>query len=229
MSSRPPRRTPQQREASRSDKAVLDIDDLTPGQRARRERIVSAGLELLRDYDLDAIQVRDVAEHAGVAVSTVYRYFASKDHLFAAVFLAWQSSMRSSAPIVNARPDQAAEWLARNARLAIRAFELHPHFYKALVMITRSTDPHVRDIGALTTLDSERIFAAPLVGLAPDDRAAIVSVIGATLHVEIGSWLAGRKPISAVYESMNRIIHVLRLSPQQVDDDPGTAANPTTT
>jgi AcrR family transcriptional regulator len=211
MSTRPARPQPYRQDAAPA-KVPLDPQTLTPRQYARRERIIQAGLTLLFDHDYERIQVRDVAERAGVAVSTVYRYFASKEHLFAAVFLAWQSSMRSSAPIVSGDGVEAAAWLTRNAHLAIRAFELHPNFYAVLVMMSRSTDVHVRAIARLTTLDSERIFAEPLAGLDPDDRAAIVNIIGSTLHVSLGTWLAGATTIDGVYDTMTRVIRLLRLT-----------------
>jgi AcrR family transcriptional regulator len=51
-----------------------------------RERIVSAALELVASGGYVAAQVAAVAERAGVAVGTVYRYFPSKSDLFAEVF-----------------------------------------------------------------------------------------------------------------------------------------------
>lgn len=195
------------------DKTPLDPATLSARQYARRERIIQAGLSLLLERGIDDIQVRDVAERADVAVSTVYRYFASKEHLFAAVFLAWQSSMRSSAPLADGDGIEAAAWLTRIAHLAVRAFELHPHFYAVMVMMSRSTDPHVRAIARLTTLDSQRIFAEPLAGLDAEDRQAIVTVVGSTLNVSLGNWLAGATTIEGVYDTMARVIRLLRLTP----------------
>jgi AcrR family transcriptional regulator len=194
-------------------KTPLDPQTLTARQYARRERIIQAGLALLLERDVDEIQMRDVADRAGVAVSTVYRYFVSKEHLFAAVFLAWHSSMRSSAPVTSGDEQEAVEWLTRIAHLAIRSFELHPNFYPVLVMMSRSTDVHVRAISRLATQDSERIFAEPLVDLNPEDREAVVSVIGSTLNVSLGNWLAGATSIDAVYATMSRVIRLLRLTP----------------
>jgi AcrR family transcriptional regulator len=190
----------------------VDPQTLTARQYARRERIIQAGQALLGERSLDQIQVRDVAARADVALSTVYRYFASKEHLFAAVFLAWHSTMRSSAPVPAGNPEEAAAWLDRITHLAIRSYELHPNFYPVLVMVSRSTDPHVRSIARLTTQDSERIFAEPLEGLDPDDRAAIVNVIGSTLHVSLGNWLAGATTIDDVYATMRRVIRLLKLA-----------------
>lgn len=192
-------------------KVPLDPQTLTARQYARRQRIIDAGQTLLQQRALDQIQMRDVAAEADVALSTVYRYFASKEHLFAAVFLAWHSTMRSSAPVAAGDEQEAAAWLDHITRLAIRSFELHPHFYPVLVMMSRSTDPHVRAIARLTTLDSERIFAEPLGDLDPDDRAAIISVIGSTLHVSLGNWLAGTTTIDDVYTTMRRVVALLKI------------------
>jgi AcrR family transcriptional regulator len=59
----------------------------TEAQRAEtRGRIVGAALELIAEGGYVNAQVAAVAERAGVAVGTVYRYFPSKSDLFAEVF-----------------------------------------------------------------------------------------------------------------------------------------------
>ncbi len=57
---------------------------LPRGQQERRQRIIKAAITLLETGEYDAIQMRDVAERAGVALATIYRYFTSKEHLYAA-------------------------------------------------------------------------------------------------------------------------------------------------
>src|SRR3954465_11475369 len=54
-------------------------------QAARRERILDAAMELASDGGWDAVQMREVAERAGVALGTLYRYFPSKVHLLVSV------------------------------------------------------------------------------------------------------------------------------------------------
>src|SRR5881227_3699012 len=53
-------------------------------QLARRERILDSAMELAGDGGYDAVQMREVAERAEVALGTVYRYFPSKVHLLVA-------------------------------------------------------------------------------------------------------------------------------------------------
>ena len=59
----------------------------TEARRAEtRERIVGAALKLIADGGYVNAPVASVADRAGVAVGTVYRYFPSKSDLFAEVF-----------------------------------------------------------------------------------------------------------------------------------------------
>src|SRR5260370_20130664 len=62
---------------------------LSLARQARRERIIMAGFELLLAADYDSVQIRDVADRAGVALATVYRYFPSKEQLFGHVLMRW--------------------------------------------------------------------------------------------------------------------------------------------
>jgi AcrR family transcriptional regulator len=55
------------------------------GQKARYRRILRAAARLGAREDLERVQMQDVAREAGVAIATLYRYFPSKVHLFAAV------------------------------------------------------------------------------------------------------------------------------------------------
>lgn len=55
---------------------------------ARRDRVVAAALQLA-SHGYDAVQIRTVADRAGVAPSTVYKYFSSKDDLLVAALHRW--------------------------------------------------------------------------------------------------------------------------------------------
>ena len=52
---------------------------------ARRDTIVAAAVALAAEQGMDAVQVVPVAERAGIAAGTVYRYFPSKTDLVAAL------------------------------------------------------------------------------------------------------------------------------------------------
>jgi AcrR family transcriptional regulator len=62
---------------------------LTKDQQARRSRLIEAAREFAIDGGYTAVTMHDVADRAGVARATVYRYFASKDHLLIEAAAAW--------------------------------------------------------------------------------------------------------------------------------------------
>src|SRR3954470_22746843 len=48
---------------------------------------------LARDGGYEAVQMRDVAARADVALGTIYRYYSSKDHLLAEINLHWMQGV----------------------------------------------------------------------------------------------------------------------------------------
>ena len=62
---------------------------LTPAQQVRRERILDVAMGLAAEGGAEAVQVKAVASKARVSLGTLYRAFASKDHLLAEALLAF--------------------------------------------------------------------------------------------------------------------------------------------
>ncbi|WP_232835450.1 TetR/AcrR family transcriptional regulator [Actinocorallia populi] len=62
---------------------------LSKEQQARRARLVQAARDLASAGGYSAVTMHDVADRAGVARATVYRYFSSKDHLLTEVAADW--------------------------------------------------------------------------------------------------------------------------------------------
>ncbi len=55
-------------------------------KRARREDILEAARAIVGEVGVDGLQVRAVAQRAGVALGTVYTYFTTKESLHAALY-----------------------------------------------------------------------------------------------------------------------------------------------
>ncbi|MDN5796926.1 MAG: TetR family transcriptional regulator [Intrasporangium sp.] len=70
----------------------------TPAQVERYRRILRVVRELTMAKGEDAVQMQDVAQEAGVALNTLYRYFPSKSHLYAAVLASELEQLRDHAP-----------------------------------------------------------------------------------------------------------------------------------
>jgi AcrR family transcriptional regulator len=60
----------------------------TSAQQARYDRVIAAATEVLAAGGQEAVQMKDLAERAGVSLATLYRYFPSKDYVLLAVALA---------------------------------------------------------------------------------------------------------------------------------------------
>lgn len=60
-------------------------EPVSESQKDRYQRILRAASRLGSQHGLERVQMADVAKDAGVAIATVYRYFPSKNELFAAV------------------------------------------------------------------------------------------------------------------------------------------------
>jgi AcrR family transcriptional regulator len=94
---------------------------LTSAQQARRQRVVDAAMSLALDGGYEAVQMRDVAARADVAMGTVYRYFTSKDHLLAAALVHWVEQLDARLSQLPARGDAAAERVVDVLDRALRA------------------------------------------------------------------------------------------------------------
>jgi TetR/AcrR family transcriptional regulator, cholesterol catabolism regulator len=184
-------------------------EDLPPAQQARRARIVGAGLELLRTKEYDQVQMRDVAERAGVAIGTVYHYFGSKEHLFADALSEWATSLRDHVDRRPLRGTTNAERLAEALHRSVRAFQTWPQLVRVLMTLEASSDPFAAEIFARMNAAINEVYSETLVGLDDDTRRIVVKVAGATLDLLLRQWIMGRMPISEVYDQLAQATRVL--------------------
>ncbi len=67
--------------------------NLNPAQMKRRERILTATREIISSEGTEALNMKNVAEKAGVSRVTLYRYYSSREHLINDMALAWGLSL----------------------------------------------------------------------------------------------------------------------------------------
>jgi AcrR family transcriptional regulator len=76
-----------------------DDDDLPAAsslrgtQAQRRQRIIDEAHAMIVEGGDETVQIRDIADRAGVALGTAYRYFGSKERLFAEVYAQWSQRL----------------------------------------------------------------------------------------------------------------------------------------
>src|SRR5207247_7720477 len=105
---------------------------LSTRQQARRQRIVDAATALAAAGGYDAVMMKDVAARAGVALGTVYRYFASKDHLLAESLVAWGGRLGEQLRLSPPRGATAGERVASVFRRMARGVAAEPRLGIAL-------------------------------------------------------------------------------------------------
>ena len=184
-------------------------DSLSPSQKERRERIVEAGLSLLRNHEHHQIQMKDVAAEAGVALGTVYRYFQSKDHLFAEVLAHWASRLQIS---VERRPLSGttnAERLTDVLHRSMRAFQSWPQLARVVMALEASEDPFTREIFARNMARNTQIYVEALQGLPEPLAREVVSVATSVFDLQLRQWVVGAQSIADVYDRIKRAVWVV--------------------
>ena len=184
-------------------------ETLIPSQRARRDRIISTAMRLLTDGVYESIQMRDIAESADVALGTVYRYFASKEHLFAAVLLEWSTSLHYS---VQRRPlagESAQEQLDDLMRRVLNAGDRHPQFIQLILLLESTPDPHARELHEQFNSRSVETFLAPLAAFPPDDARDVINIIGPVLWSLLRKRLQGTINLREARRAMSRTIELI--------------------
>src|SRR5436309_1074489 len=146
-------------------------------QAARRQRVIEAATQLASDGGYDAVQMRDVAGRADVALGTLYRYFPSKDHLLIAALYEWASALHRRLTQVPPRGDDDAARVADVVRRASRALEREPRLTAALVTALSSPDPDVADAKQEVSDVLGGMIGMAMDGSEPSERDDVVRVL----------------------------------------------------
>ena len=172
---------------------------LTERQEARRRRILEATAELARRGGFEAVQMREVAEAAEVALGTLYRYFPSKVHLLVATLhdrlQQFRTALRERPPAGDDPAARVAEALMRAFRSMRREPQLADAMVRALTFADRSVSPEVDTVSRLTTAI---ILDAMGTGHPTPGQLSAVRVIEHTWHSALICWLSGRATVAQV-------------------------------
>jgi AcrR family transcriptional regulator len=188
-------------------------ESLSPSQLARRQRIVRGALSLLESGDYDTIQMRDVAVAADVALGTVYRYFTSKEHLFAAVLLEWAGGFARQVRQTPSAGADDAERLTAALLRAAAAFEHRPQFYRLITVLDVVTDPLVAGLYRQFAQGTQAALAETLHDVAPADVGAVMALATAVLDSSLRAWSLGRMAMPEVEWRLRRSVSLVFSAP----------------
>ncbi len=219
MASNPMQRGRSSRRGERSQPAPPRPSALTTKQRERRTRIVRAALEMLERSEFEDIQVRHVADTAEVALGTVYRYFRSKEHLFAAVLLEWNDSFerrQQALPLHGGPQERLTDLLDR----IVDGFERRPQFYRLMTTIETTTDPDARDLFAEFSDRNRDRFLKAVDTLDPEVRNDVLDVVLVALGGNMRSWSLGYQSSRTVRSKLHRAVALIFSPPPTSIDGP---------
>ncbi len=197
------------RPESAPPRTLPTVESLPGGQRQRRQRIIDAAQHLMVTVDYDKVQVKDVTDEAEVALGTLYRYFNSKDHLFACALLAWSQSFGDHIAFSTEGP--TVERVKAVYHLAARAFERQPRVYGVTMQIQSSPDAHAAEVFAVFAQQQSNAFGVVLESsrLSEAKRLDVTAVMSAVLDENLRTWQLGHQPMGAVYEAIDRAAELI--------------------
>lgn len=161
---------------------------------ARRARLLTAALELAASGGYEAVQMRDVAARAEVALGTLYRHYASKDQLLLAAMLDQTETLRRRLDQHPARGGTAAERVSTALEQACRALERQPRTTGALVRAMFSTEPEAAELKLAVQRELDGIIVRAIgtdSGHDPDTVAAVVDTLGHVWFSVMAFWAGG--------------------------------------
>ena len=189
--------------------ADLSVDDLTAGQAARRQRVIDAALQLGSVGGYEAVQMRDVARTAEVALGTIYRYFTSKDHLLAAAMVDWTADLERRIAQRPAGNAGSADAVVEVIRKATRPMERDPRLASAMVQAANANEPSVTACSAQTTEIVERMLTAAMNGDDPDRRARTARVLAHVWNSCILRWANGYEAVGQIGDDLEDAARLL--------------------
>lgn len=171
-------------------------------QHQRRKRIVQAAAALASRGGIEAMQMRTVAERAGVALGTLYRYFPSKMDLVVAVVSEeidlLEGSIERRPPRGGTAAERTVEVLMRATRGLMREPELAEALIRSLLLSDVKTDFSDRMTNlmlraAVGPAGGVPADGVPVDGVAADDRRPVVArALSAVWTMEMIEMLRGQ-------------------------------------
>lgn len=186
-----------------------ELGSLSEEQRIRRRRVIDVAFEIGAEGGYDAVQMREVATTANVALATIYRYFPSKDHLLVAAMTEWMARLQGR--VVTSPPvgDTAVEQLTDVLHRACRALERQPKLSTALVRAVSSPNMDVRESGQAVQGHMAAMVDEILAPLDDEVRGDIVAVLSHVWYSVLVGWANGRREFTSVIGELDRAIRVL--------------------
>ena len=194
--------------------AMRTADPRDPHRRRRRpgaSGCIRAALELGAEGGYDAVQMRDVAAEADVALGTIYRYFSSKDHLLAAALVAWTSDLERQ--VVRRPPGRATPSPTGSPTCCggpPRRMEREPKLTEAVMAAISSPDQGAASCQGEVRASMARVLDRALPDdLDPEVRGQVIRVLNFVWYGALLGWVNGWEGTDDVGREITDATHLL--------------------
>ena len=181
---------------------------------ARRERMVAAAVELATTGGYDAVQMRDVAARAEVALGTLYRHYPSKDHLLLAALTEQARALRERIAERPPTGTDAAERTADVLRRASRALARRPQLTAALVTALTAPEPDTAESKHEVGVVLHAIITSAIDGAAVPDPDGVVRTLGYVWLAVLSAWVGGTLATDEMADALETAAGLMLGSPQ---------------
>lgn len=190
------------------------MTEVAPNERAaataeRRRRMVEAAVELAGEGGYDAVQMRDVAARAEVALGTLYRQYSSKDQLLITALAGQADALRAR---LAQRPPQGpspADRVADVLERATRALTRSPDLTTAMVTALSSREPDAAEAKHEVERVLHTIIAAAIDGDDVADFDGVLRVLGYVWLAVLNAWVGGMLDSNQMSHDLATAAHLL--------------------
>jgi len=179
-------------------------------QRERRKRILDATLALASKGGYDAVQMREVAERADVALGTLYRYFPSKIHLLVSGLIREFERTKEKLDKRQVPGDTPAERIIYVLNKVTKNMQREPLLTEAITRAFMFADPSAAtEVNAVAALMEQMLTDAMHAGEPTPDERAIARVIGDVWLSNLVAWVTRRASATDVSNQLELAARLL--------------------
>ena len=180
-------------------------------QRERRRRILAATVELATQGGFEAVQMREVADSADVALGTLYRYFPSKVHLLVSLLRERFEEAESRQRSVPAPGPTAQQRVRHVLEGQTRALQREPLLTEAMTRAFMFADASVAEeidrveelVGSLLT--SAMAADRPVT----EEERRTARVLADVWLASLVGWVTGRSSADDVWARLDDAVRLL--------------------
>ena len=198
----------------------------TTVQQARYDRVIAAATEILSAGGQEAVQMKDLAQRAGVSLATLYRYFPAKDYVLLAVALSrYQAALRQVSAEVP-RGDTVRERAFAHLMREFRAEQRNKRLTAALAAALTGGGRSYSSIIEAVEHTHAQIVRHVAAGGGPlsEQQERLLTIVLDIARAATRRWLAGTYSVAEAEAQITIGCQLLELSDQVIDEEIGRVA-----